>query len=152
MVFKYYSWYCVNGNLLHTTTILFHAWMSRFTHWMFHFKGFCVNFNSLNVPLFVMNNKNVSTYIGTVHQNWQCFDISRGLGDRVRLRLITEGDRELVPHVCSYHMIKYWHSIGSGLSRDYLRDRKMCHVIRWGALYSLFTFWCSFIFGIGILL
>ena len=31
-------------------------------------------------------------------------------------------------------------------------DHKMCHVIRWGALYSLFTFWCSFIFGAGILL
>jgi len=29
-----------------------------------------------------------------------------GLGDRVRLRLIMERDQELVPHVCSYHMIK----------------------------------------------
>ena len=29
---------------------------------------------------------------------------------------------------------------------------KMCHVIRWGALYSLFTFWCTFILGAGILL
>jgi len=31
-------------------------------------------------------------------------------------------------------------------------DNKMCHMICWGALYSLFTFWCSFIFGAGILL
>ena len=30
-------------------------------------------------------------------------------------------------------------------------DHKMCHVIRWGALYFLFKFWCSFIFGTGIL-
>jgi len=53
-----------------------------------------------------MNNRNGSAYIGTVHQPFQYFDISRVLGDRVRLRLITERDRELVPHVCSYHMIK----------------------------------------------
>ena len=31
-------------------------------------------------------------------------------------------------------------------------DHKKCHVIRWGALYFLFAFWCSFIFGAGILL
>jgi len=62
---------------------------------MVHFKGFCVNSNSLNLLLFVMNNTNGSTYIGTVHPSNQCFDISRGLGDR-----------ELVPHVFFYHMIK----------------------------------------------
>ena len=56
---------------------------------------FCVNSNSLNLLLFVMNNRNGSAYIGTVHQPFQYFDISRVLGDR-----------ELVPHVCSYHMIK----------------------------------------------
>jgi len=53
-----------------------------------------------------MNISNGSTYIGTVQQHSQCFDISRGLGDRVRFGLITERDRELVPHVCSNHMIK----------------------------------------------
>ena len=37
-----------------------------------------------------MNSRNGSTYIDTVHQHVQRFDISRGLGDRVRLRLITE--------------------------------------------------------------
>ena len=36
----------------------------------------------------------------------------------MRLRLITERDPELVPYVCSYHMIKL--AIGCGLSRDYL--------------------------------
>jgi len=41
-----------------------------------------------------MNNRNGSTYIGKVHQPFLCFDISRGLGDRMRLRLITERDRE----------------------------------------------------------
>jgi len=41
-----------------------------------------------------MNNRNGSTYIGTVYSHFQCFDISRILGDR-----------ELVPHVCSYQMI-----------------------------------------------
>jgi len=55
--------------------------MSRFTHWMFHFKRLCVNFNSLNLLLFVMNNRKGPTYICKDHQ--QCFDISRGLGDRV---------------------------------------------------------------------
>jgi len=56
-----------------------------------------------------MNNRNGSTYIGTVHQHFQCFYISRGLGDRVRL--ISERDGELVPHVCFHHVIKYWRSI-----------------------------------------
>jgi len=37
-----------------------------------------------------MNNRNGSTYIGSVHQYFQCFDISWGLGDWVRLGLITE--------------------------------------------------------------
>jgi len=46
------------------------------------------------------------TYIGIVHQHFQCFDIIRGLEDRMRLRLITERERESVPHVCSYYMIK----------------------------------------------
>jgi len=53
-----------------------------------------------------MNNTNGSTYIGTVHQHFQCFDISRGLEDRVRLRLITEREPELVRHFCSYNIIK----------------------------------------------
>ena len=53
-----------------------------------------------------MNNRNGSTYIGIVNQHFQCFDISRGLGDPVRLRLITERDRELVPHIYFYHMLK----------------------------------------------
>ena len=29
---------------------------------MYHFKGFCVNSNSLNLLLFVMNKRNSSTY------------------------------------------------------------------------------------------
>jgi len=49
-----------------------------------------VNSNYLNLLLFVMYNRNGSTYIGTVHLYFQCFDISRVLGDQVRLRLITE--------------------------------------------------------------
>ena len=71
------------------TKILLHARMSRFTHSMFHFKGLCVNSNSLNVLLlFVMNNRNDSTYIGTIHQHVPCFSISRILGDQVRLGII----------------------------------------------------------------
>jgi len=73
---------------------------------MLNFIGFFVNYNSLNLLLFVINSRNDSTYIDTVNPHCQCFDISRGLGDRVRLRLLTERDRELVPHVRSYHMIK----------------------------------------------
>jgi len=34
---------------------------------MFHFKVFYVNFNSLNLLLFVMYNRNGSTYINTVN-------------------------------------------------------------------------------------
>jgi len=67
---------------------------------MFQVKGFYVISNFLNLLLFVINNRNGSIYIGTVHQHLQCFDISQGLG------LITDRDQELVPHVCSYHMIK----------------------------------------------
>jgi len=37
-----------------------------------------VSSNSLNLLLFVMNNRNGSTYIGTVHQYVQCFDFRRG--------------------------------------------------------------------------
>jgi len=43
-----------------------------------------------------MNNINSSTYIDTVHQHFQYFDISRVLGDRMRPRLITERDSEIV--------------------------------------------------------
>jgi len=42
----------------------------------------CVNFSSLNLLLFVINNRTGSTYIDTVHQKVQCFDISRRLGDQ----------------------------------------------------------------------
>jgi len=51
---------------------------------MFQVKGFYVISNSLNLLLFVINNRNGSIYIGTVHQYFQCFDISRGLGDRAQ--------------------------------------------------------------------
>jgi len=64
---------------------------------------FCVNSNSLNLLLFVTNNRNGSSYIGTVHPS---SELSRGLGDRMRVKLITDRDLELVPHVCSYCMIK----------------------------------------------
>ena len=105
MVFNYYSWYCVNANRLPTPTFYF---MHECQNLLIQCStsGFFVNFNSLNLLLFVMNNRNGPTYIGIVHQNFQCFDISRGLGDLMRLRLITERDRELVPHVCCYQMIK----------------------------------------------
>jgi len=53
-----------------------------------------------------MNHRNRSIYIGTVHQHFQCFDISWRFRDRVRLMLITEKDRELVSHVCFYHILK----------------------------------------------
>ena len=128
--------------------------MSRFTHSMLHFKGFCVNSNSLNLLFFVMNNRNGSTYIGTVHQHSQCFDISRGLGDRVRLRLITDRDRKLVPHDQIMTFDWMW-TFTWLLKRETVCggwDYKLCCVIRWGTLYSLFTFWCSFLFGAWILL
>jgi len=35
-----------------------------------------------------MNNRNGSTYIDTVHQHFQCFNISRGLVD-----LVNNGER-----------------------------------------------------------
>ena len=102
-------------------------------------QGLCVNSNSLNLLLFVMNNRNGSTYIGTVHQDFQCFDISRGLGGRV-----------------SQIMTFDWMWTGTRLFKRETGcrgwDHKNCHVIRWGVSYSLFTFWCSFIFGAGILL
>ena len=42
---------------------------------MFHCKDLCYNSNSLNLLIFVMNNRNGSTYIGIVHQYFQCIDI-----------------------------------------------------------------------------
>jgi len=60
---------CDGYSAVHSN-ILFHARMSRFTHSMFHVKGFCVNSNSLNLLLFVMNNTNGSTYIDIVHQHF----------------------------------------------------------------------------------
>jgi len=71
----------------------------------------------LNLYFFVMNNINGSTYIGTVHQH---FDMCRRLEDRVRLRLITGN---LLPHLCTYQMIKYRLFIGCGISRDYLSGK-----------------------------
>ena len=38
---------------------------------MFHFKGFCVNSNPLNLHLFIINSSNGSTYIGAVQQHVQ---------------------------------------------------------------------------------
>ena len=64
MVFNYYSLHCVNDN--HTNIVL-QCYTSSFE---------CVNSSSLNLLLFIMNNG--STYIATVHQHVQCFDISRG--------------------------------------------------------------------------
>ena len=70
ILFNYYSWYCVNANQLPTPTFyyiyecqdsLIQCSTSRF---------FCVNYNSLNLLLFVKYNINGSTYIGTVHH---CF-------------------------------------------------------------------------------
>ena len=57
------------------------------------------------IPLWYEQQKQFNI-IGTVHQHFQCFDISRGLGDRVKLKVITERDRELVPHICSYRIIE----------------------------------------------
>ena len=50
-----------------------------------------------------MNNRNGSTYIVTV----SALILDWGSGDSVRLRLITEIDRELVPHVCSYQIMTF---------------------------------------------
>ena len=121
MIFNYYIWYCMDANQLP------YQYFITCTNLKMHslnvpLQVFCVNSNSFNVLLFVMNNRNGSRYIG-----W---------------------DRELIPHVCSYRMIKQWRSIGCGLSRDYISgeticrawDHNMCHVIRWGPLYFMFTF------------
>ena len=89
LVFNYYSWHCVNSA---HTNVLLHARMSRFTHSMFHLMSFCVNSNSLNLLLFVMNNRNGPTYIDIVHQRCQCFDINRGLGDRGETQ-VNNGER-----------------------------------------------------------
>jgi len=94
----------VNANQLHTPTFYY---MHECQDLQFQFLDFLL--------FYFMNNRNGLTYIGTFQQNVQCFDISRGLRDPVILRLITERDR--VPHVCSNHIIKYWLSIGRGLSR-----------------------------------
>ena len=37
-----------------------------------------------------MNNRKGSTYIGTVHQHFQCFDSRRGLGDQTQ---VNNGER-----------------------------------------------------------
>ena len=103
------------------TTILLHARMSVFTHSMFN-KVYCFNSNSLNFLLEIMNNRNGSTYIGTVHQHFQCFDISRWFGDRVSP--VYSGER---PGISTAHLF-LWHdqiltSIGCGLSHDYLSGK-----------------------------
>ena len=120
------------------TNILLHVRMSRFTHSMFHFKGFCVN--SLSLLMCVMNNWNGSTYIGIVHQDFQCFDTSRGLGDGERPVISTA--RLFLQH--DQIMTFDWMWTAKWLyKRETVRvgwHHKMCHVIRWGVLYSLFTF------------
>jgi len=81
MVFFYYSWYCVNANqrpyqhFITCTNV-------KIQSFNVPLQGFiCVNSSSLNLLLFVMNNRTGSTYIDTFHQKVQCFDISRRLGD-----------------------------------------------------------------------
>ena len=44
-------------------------------------------------------------YVQQKRFNSQCSDISRGLGDGVRIMLISDRDRGLVRHVCSYHVV-----------------------------------------------
>ena len=87
---------------------------------------------------------------GTVHQHFQCFDISRGIGDRVN-----NGER---PGISTARLFLPYDQI---MTFDWMWtvmwlfkretvcggwDHKMCHVIRWGALHSLITFSCSFVF------
>ena len=114
---------------------------------------FCVNYNSLNLFLFVMNNRNGSTYIDRVHQH---VNISRGLGDRWDNgeRPETSTTRVFLPHDQIMTFGWMW-TVTWLFKRETVCggwDHKMCHVIRWGALYSLFTCWCTFILGAGILL
>ena len=130
------------------TTVLLHTRMSRFAHLMFYFKFLCVNSNSLKSLLFVMNNGNSSTYIATVHQYFQCFDISRVLGDRVEPQ-VNNWERPGIGNACLFllHdqiMTFDWMWTVTWLFKTEtvcgVWDHKRCHLIRWGDLYSLYTF------------
>jgi len=71
MVFNYYS--CQHQHVITCTNAKIHSFNVPLQ------VLFCVNSNSLNLLLFVMNNISGSAYIGTVHQYSQCFDISPGI-------------------------------------------------------------------------
>ena len=103
MVFNYYSWYCVHANQLPTPTFYY---MHQCQDSLIQCSTSRCFVSIIWIYSCVMNNRTSSTCFGTVHQHVHCFDVSRGLGDRVRLKLITQRNRELVPHVCSYHMFK----------------------------------------------
>jgi len=94
MVFNKYSWYCGNVYQLPTPNVKIHSFNVLQ-------QVFLCQFQFLECTQFCYEQFNI------VHRPLQYFDISRELGDRMRLRLITKRDRELVPHICSYHINKH---------------------------------------------
>ena len=97
MVFNYYSWYCVNANQLPSPTFYYMHECQDSLIQCSTVQGFLYQFLEFT-PLRYEQQKRFN-----IHQH---FDIFRVLGDQMRLRLITERYRELVPHICSFHMIK----------------------------------------------
>ena len=88
-VLDYLSWNCVNANQLPNPTFYYmHECQDSFIQCSTS-NGFLSQFQFLEfTPLCYEHQTRFN-----IHRQFQCFDISRGLGDRVKLRLITEKDR-----------------------------------------------------------
>ena len=106
MVFSYYTWYCANANQPPTPKLYY---MQEFQDSLIQCSTSRV-FVSIPIPWMYEQQKRFNIH--------QCFDISRGLWDRVRQMLITVRDRELVPHVCF-----------TTLSNNVFRLDMDCHLI-----------------------
>ena len=107
MVCNYYSWYCVNANQLPTPTFYMHECQDSLIQCST--SRVCV---SIQIPCIYLSL--LWTTVTVQHTSAQSIITfsalilagGGGVGEGVRFRLITERDRGLVLHVCSYHMIK----------------------------------------------
>ena len=106
MVFNYYSWYCVNANQLPTPPFYYmHECQDSLIQ--------CLTRFIVSIPISWIFSWKLWTTETAQHTSAQSIStfsalILAGDSETGWARFIAERDRELVPHICSYDMIKYW--------------------------------------------
>ena len=151
MMFGYYSWYCVNANQLPTPTIYYmQEWQDSLIQCS---TSRC--FVSIPIPWmysFLLWTETVTLSISTFSAL-----ILAGIRRTGETQANNEERRGIstvhlfLPHAQIMSFNWMW-TVRWLFKRDNICGGWDHTMIRWGALYSLFMFWCSFIFGAGILL